>query len=169
VQAWADSNGVPANPLLLGNHKASVLLFVMTDCPIANGYAPELNRIMAEYTPKGIAFYLVYVDPGIRPEAVRQHVRDYGYRCTALLDPQHSLARWAGATVTPEAAVVGAHQAILYRGRIDDRVIDFGKVRHRPNRQDLRVTLDAILRGEPIPVARTAGIGCFIASGGRRP
>ncbi len=166
---WEDANGVKVNPLLHGDHKATVLLFIMTDCPIANGYAPEVNRIMAEYEAKGIAFYIVYVDSHVNAASVRRHVHDYGYRCTALLDPRHTLARWADATVTPEAVVVGAERSIVYRGRIDDRVVDFGKMRHRPNRQDLRLTLDAILRGDPVPVARTPCVGCFISPDGERP
>jgi len=58
--------------------------------------------------------------------------------------------------------------AVVYRGRIDDRVVDFGKVLHRPNRQDLRLTLDAILRGDAIPNARTRCIGCLISSEGEK-
>lgn len=169
AEKWMDANGGKVNPLLPGDHKAVVLLFIMTDCPIANSYAPEINRITAEYGPRGVAFYIVYVDTRVDAAAVRRHVHDYGYRCTALLDPRRTLARWAGASVTPEAAVVGANRSILYLGRIDDRVLDFGKIRHRPNRRDLRLTLDAVLRGDAVPSARTPCIGCFIsAAGGRR-
>jgi hypothetical protein len=164
MEQWTDSNGRKLRPLLQGDHKTTVFLFIMTDCPIANSYAPEVNRIMADYDPKGVAFYIVYVDPHPDTAAVRKHARDYGYRCTALLDPRHTLAQSVGATVTPEAVVVGADQAIVYRGRIDDRVIDFGKIRHRPNRQDLRLALDAVLEGRAVSVARTQCIGCFISS-----
>lgn len=169
VEKWADSNGRKLNPLQQGKHKATVLLFIMTDCPIANSYAPEINRITAKYGPKDVAFYLVYVDPGADAAAVRKHMHDYGYHCKALLDPHHSLARLAGADVTPEAVVLGANREIVYRGRIDDRVIDFGQIRHRPNRQDLRLTLDALLRGDAVPVARTPCIGCFISPESKEP
>jgi hypothetical protein len=52
---------------------------------------------------------------------------------------------------------------MLYRGRIDDRYVAFGKARPAPTRRDLEETLDALLEGKlPEPVTTTA-IGCFIA------
>src|SRR4051812_13136377 len=39
---------------------ANVLFFVSTDCPVANGYAPEIQRICGAYAGKGIACSLVY-------------------------------------------------------------------------------------------------------------
>jgi hypothetical protein len=164
VEQWADVNGARVNPLRPDERKAVILLFIMTDCPIANSYAPEINRIVAEYGSKGIAFYVVYVDPHVNASTARQHARDYGYRCPALLDPRHTLARRAGATISPETVVFGQERKIVYRGRIDDRVIDFGQIRHSPTRSDLRLTLDALLRGTPVPVAHTPSIGCFIAT-----
>jgi hypothetical protein len=51
---------------------------------------------------------------------------------------------------------------VLYRGRIDDRVADFGKRRVEPTRRDLRLALDAILAGKPVPARRTKAVGCYI-------
>ena len=73
--------------------KGTVLLFVTPDCPISNAYAPEVERIVRQYAPKGFAFYLVYADPDMTPQAVRKHVRDYGYTCPALLDSKHLLVK----------------------------------------------------------------------------
>ena len=42
-----------------------MLVFIAHDCPIANGYAPEIQRIAAHYGPQKIAFYLVYVEPDL--------------------------------------------------------------------------------------------------------
>ena len=55
-----DTKGEKREPLADHGQKATVLFFVMHDCPIANGYAPELARIAAEYTPRGIEFFAVY-------------------------------------------------------------------------------------------------------------
>jgi hypothetical protein len=164
---WKDLSGGKVDPFIKSSNKATVLLFIMTDCPIANSYAPEINRIAAEYSPQGVAFYLVYVDQQVSTQVIQKHFRDYKYKCSALVDPEHSLAKRAGATVSPEAVIIGPQGAILYRGRIDDRVVDFGKVRQQPNRQDLRKTLSALLRGEAIPSARTPCIGCYISIEGK--
>src|SRR5437879_13737162 len=42
--------------------KPTVLLFVRTDCPISNRYAPELIRLNKEFSSSAV-FYLVYADP----------------------------------------------------------------------------------------------------------
>ena len=142
--------------------KAVVLLFVARDCPISNSYAPEIKRIIARYTPRGVAFALVYPDPDTSLAAARQHAKDYGYTCPLLLDPAHKLVHRAGVTVTPEAAVFGPHGRLLYRGRIDDLYLGFGKRRDHATRHDLRDALDAVLAGHPIPTSLTQAIGCFL-------
>jgi hypothetical protein len=50
----------------------------------------------------------------------------------------------------------------LYRGRIDDRYIEFGKDRPQPTVRDLERALAAIVAGKPIPVVKTKAIGCYI-------
>jgi hypothetical protein len=80
-----------------------------------------------------------------------------------LRDPDHDLVRLAGATITPEAAVFVQGREMVYRGRIDDRYVDFGMTRTKATTHDLRNTLDAVLAGKPVPAARTRAIGCYIA------
>ena len=142
--------------------KAVVLLFIARDCPVSNAYAPEIERIIARYTPLKITFTLVYPDPDTSLAAARQHAKDYGYTCPLLLDPAHKLVRRAGATVTPEAAVFAPGGRLLYRGRIDDLYLGFGKRRDAATRHDLRDALDAVLVGRPVASPKTQAIGCFI-------
>ena len=52
---------------------------------------------------------------------------------------------------------------LVYRGRIDDRYVDFGNTRARATQHDLRQALDAVLSGEPVANPRTKAVGCFIA------
>lgn len=157
-----DANGQKVTLLQDKTSKATVLLFVTNDCPITNAYAPEIKRLCAVYTPKHIAFYLVYADPSLKAEAVRQHIKDFGYTCPGLLDPAHRLVNWAQATTTPEAVLVTADGKRRYRGRIDDRYIDFGKSRFAATTHDLRDALDAVLKGRPVPHSTTKAVGCAI-------
>lgn len=159
---WDTADGVMINPLKPSKGTISVAFFVLSDCPIANGYAPEVGRIMTKYQSKGIQFSVVYVDSKLSAPAVKAHAKAYGYSCPLVLDPTHSLAKQAGATVSPEVVVVGGKGLIEYRGRIDDRAVEIGKLRPRPTRQDLRLTLDALLAGKPVPVAKTKAVGCLI-------
>jgi hypothetical protein len=66
-------------------------------------------------------------------------------------------------TVTPEVAVIDKTGMVLYRGRIDDRYIDFGRDRPQPTVRDLERSLDAILAGKPAPVRETRAVGCILA------
>lgn len=155
-------SGEHVDPLALGD-PVSVFLFLRSDCPIANRYAPELRRLHEAFSPRGVRFWLVYVDPQEEAESIQQHAEEYQVPGEILRDSHHDLVRLTGARVTPEAAVFDAEGRLAYRGRIDDRFPDFGKARAKPNRRDLKLALEAVLNGEPVAEAETRAVGCFIA------
>ncbi len=155
-------DGARVAPLETPGALAACLFFVAPDCPIANAYAPEIERIARAYGPRRVACYLVYADAWFTPEDARRHGREFHLSLPALLDPEGRLSAFVGATVTPEAAVWSPREGLVYRGRIDDLYVDFGKKRAEPHERDLRAALDAVLAGERPPVARTRAIGCFL-------
>jgi thiol-disulfide isomerase/thioredoxin len=159
--ALRDTEGVEHTP----HEWAQARAVVTTDCPLSNGYAPEMIRIAQAYAPRGVLTYAVQGDTTIPVEEVRRHAREYGYSFPALLDPRQVLARHTGATVTPEAVVLSGDGAVLYLGRIDNRVEDFGKTRIEATEFDLREALDAVLAGRAIPHPRTRALGCAITNG----
>jgi thiol-disulfide isomerase/thioredoxin len=160
--SFPDSDGKVHTRAEWSGKRAVVLLFLATDCPLSNAYVPELNRINSTYAPRGVAFYAVQGDATVMVDEVHKHVKEFAYAFPYLLDAKESLAAFTGATTTPEAAVLSATGGLLYLGRIDNRVEDFGKQRVRITEFDLRDTLDAILDGRPIPHARTKAFGCAI-------
>jgi thiol-disulfide isomerase/thioredoxin len=146
----------------LRQYKATVFIFVAIDCPNSNTYAPVLARLYREYFQRGVAFYNVYSDPSENADAVRKHDADYLVPFPALLDVHQTLARQTGARSTPEAVILGPDGQELYRGRVDDRFVDFGKTRFHPTQDDLGEALDAILQGKPVPHPVTKVLGCAI-------
>lgn len=142
--------------------QAVVLVFWMQDCPIANAYAPEINRLAKEYTGRGVRWFVVQVDRQLTAEAARRHAHEYELTCPVILDHEQRLVREAGATRTPEVAVYSSDRALLYRGRIDDRYVDFGQRRAEPTTHDLREALEDILAGRAVAKPRTEPIGCDI-------
>jgi hypothetical protein len=140
----------------------TVLVFTTTDCPISNRYAPEVQRIADRFAGK-VRFKLVYAVPADTDALIFEHVKKFGFRIPWERDPVGLLVKRTGVTVTPEVAVLGASGEILYRGRIDDRYIDFGRDRPQPTVRDLERSLDAILAGKPVPVKETRAVGCIIA------
>lgn len=159
--ALQDLEGRPVDPFA-DEATATVFLFLRTDCPISNRYAPELRRLRDEYTPRGVVFHLVYPDPEEPVASIRAHLREYGLAAAALRDPRHVLVRRAGVTVTPEAVVYLPDGRRVYRGRVDDRWVAFGEARAVPTRQDLREVLEAVVAGREITPSTTEAIGCFI-------
>lgn len=155
---WRAIDGTSVNPFAAKNRPV-VLLFLLTDCPIANSYAPEIHQIALDYKDK-ISFLVVYVDEGIALDVARQHAMEFDLQTTALLDPTRSLANRVGATASPEAVVLDAKGRVVYRGRIDDRHVAYGKSRPEPKRRDLRLTLDTLLHGKRVEVKRTTVVGC---------
>jgi hypothetical protein len=143
---------------------AIVFLFTSTDCPISNRYAPEVRRIAEEFGSKGVVFRLVYPNPSEDANAIREHMAAYAYAgvVEGVRDPKLALVKFVGATITPEAAVVVGGR-VVYRGRIDDRVVDLGRERPAPTRRDLFDALTAIVAGRPAPHATTQAVGCFIS------
>ncbi|MEP7015178.1 MAG: redoxin family protein [Verrucomicrobiota bacterium] len=142
------------------NAKALVFIFVLADCPICNFYASELRRLRQAFPQ--IDFYLVYADPDIAVNEARQHSKDYNFGFPGLLDPAQQLVRKSGATRTPEAAVFSPEGKLLYRGRIDDRYVDYGKRLDHPRQRDLQNALESIVQNKPAIWPKMAPIGCFI-------
>ncbi len=143
--------------------RARVFLFVRTDCPITNRYAPELRHLGQEFKSAGIDFWLVYPDPAETPASIKDHVSQYGFPGTPLRDPGHELVRRAHAIVAPEAAVFDASGALRYHGRIDDRYVDIGKARAAAQTHDLEDAIKAVLAGRMPPEEQTQAIGCALA------
>jgi hypothetical protein len=140
-----------------------VFVFVRTDCPITNRYAPELQRLAREFKTRSVDFWLVYPDADEAPQHILEHIRDYGFPGHPLRDPHHVLAKEAHATVAPEAAVFNTSGKLMYHGRIDDRYVDIGKTRPAAQVHDLEDAVDAVLAGKPVAHAETRAIGCSLA------
>jgi peroxiredoxin len=157
-----DTAGVKHSAREWQGKKAVAFFFMMTDCPLANGYVPEMNRIAAEYAKQGVAVYAVHSDPLVGDAAVKQHAEEFGITFPVLLDPKLVLARAAGATTVPEVAVYSPTGELRYLGRIDNRAEDITRRRTVPTEFEFRAALDAVIAGGVPKVTRTRAIGCAI-------
>jgi|ERR1051326_858186 hypothetical protein len=170
--ALAAAGNTPADVMDLAGHAFDpfqaaagtpvVLIFVRTDCPIANRYAPEIQRLSLEHQGKA-KFFLVYVDKKESSEAIRKHDQDYKYRLTAVRDLQHSLVRQSLAQITPEAAVFDAKHRLIYHGRIDNLYEDFGHTRKSATTHELDAAIRAAITGKPLPLTSVPAVGCYIS------
>lgn len=158
----AGIDGRNYEPLSLSGHRAAVLVFVLQDCPICNGYAPQIERLAAQFTPQGAAFYLIHVDPTLTVEAARKHATAYGYSIPVMIDSRHELVGRLGVVAVPTAVVLGSDGQVKYQGRIDDQYVSIGKARNVVTSHDLRDAIGATLAGRPVRQSRTKAIGCAV-------
>jgi thiol-disulfide isomerase/thioredoxin len=140
--------------------KAVVLIFLGTECPVSNGYAPTMARLAKTYGAKGVAFYGVHPDSDVTAEVAAKHGTDYKLPFVLLLDPKQTLPPQAGVTVVPEAVVLTPGGQVLYCGRIDDRYSLDGRRRDEPRTRDLENAIESVLAGRRPNPARTAAFGC---------
>lgn len=160
AQAQLAADGI--NPLQSGTDRPVVLLFVTTECPVSNRYAPEIQRLATKYS-KRADFWLVYADPQDTPEQIATHLKEYSLRIAAVRDPGFALAHRSHARVTPEAALFDRNRNLVYHGRIDNRFIRFGTERPSATQHDLDDAVQEVLDGKPVKTAETPAVGCYIA------
>jgi thiol-disulfide isomerase/thioredoxin len=157
-----DLAGSPVDPLKLGGGKVVVLVFVRTDCPVSNRYAPTIQKLSAEHASK-VAFWLVYPSKSESAEAIRKHGQEYSYKIPALRDPQHVLVKESHAQITPEVAVFGANRKLIYHGRIDNLYEDIGRARNAATTHELEDAISAALGGKSLAANATHAVGCYIS------
>ena len=142
--------------------KAVVVFFTMTDCPLSNGYVPEMNRIAEAYRNQGVAVFAAHSDSTVSDAAVKAHAAEFGFAFPVLLDRKLALAKAAGAETVPEVAVFSSDGSLQYLGRIDNRMEDITRRRNQATSFELRDALDAVVLGKTPKVQRTKAVGCSI-------
>ena len=142
--------------------KPVVLVFVRTDCPISNRYAPTLHALSQKYATTAVMM-LVYPDKSETSQNIEKHLREYSYKITALRDPQHALVKLGKVEVTPEVAVFNSKRDLIYHGRIDNWYKEFGRARSAPTTHELDDAIQAALNSShPVPPS-VSGVGCYIS------
>jgi hypothetical protein len=139
-----------------------VLIFVRTDCPIANRYAPEIQRLSIAYAGDA-AFWMVYPDKRESSEEVRKHQTEFHLTLPILRDPDHQLIKRAQVSVTPEAAVFDAQGGLVYHGRIDNWFEDFGRARPAATTHELSDAIAAARSGHPETLPSMPAVGCYLS------
>ena len=159
-----DIEGKLHEPFTDAEVQGIVLVFISTDCPIANSYQPLLSRLEAEHVKHGIQFFMVHPNRQVGIEKARQHADEYDIQCPVLIDGEQHLARKVGAKVTPEVFVYlrGESQPV-YHGRIDNRYATYGKKRRTATTHELSDALDAIASDQRPAIRHAEPVGCIIS------
>ncbi|MGI4788826.1 MAG: redoxin domain-containing protein [Janthinobacterium lividum] len=141
-------------------HKATVYVFLSTQCMVSKVYAPRLNALARSYSSRGVAMIGVFSNVQEGPAEVAAFAKSRQLTFPVVRDADAALAEKYGATMTPQAFVIDPAGAVVYTGRIDDNTDSTLVHRH-----DLAAALDSVLAGTPVLHPHLAAFGCII----RRP
>ncbi len=151
----SDLNGRPADPFKGARGKVVVLVFVRTDCPISNRYAPTIQDLSSRYKSQAV-FFLVYPIRVRNSGTDSKSSQEFGYRLRAIRDSESVLAQESQVKVTPESAVfsVGSTPAL---SRSNRRLVPG----FRPCRDKHRRPTNCPMRSPPrLPVSRLPRLTC---------
>ena len=153
---------LPLKCSVADKEKATVVIFITTDCPIANSFAPEINRLHLAYASRNVRLTLIHVDPELSDENAAKHAADYELKPPVAIDREHALVKAVDAKVTPEAFVYDAEGKLRYRGRINNLYAALGKRRATVTIHDLRDAIEAVINDRDVATPATEALGCFI-------
>ena len=146
--------------------KAVAVVFLGTECPVANKSIVKLNYLSRSFK-KGnwnAAVVGVLSDPRVGRAEAQAWAKERGVAFPIIFDATGDLAMALQPIKTPDAFVFDASGTVVYRGRIDNAVIELGKEKHDASSYDLAAAVTDVLRDRPVAVPRTDSIGCIFES-----
>lgn len=142
--------------------KAVVVTFMSTQCPISNGYLPQLNDLSSKYRRQGVEFYGVISDPSVSRSDALNHSQTYSVRFPVLFDGSGELRLGLSPTHTPHTFVLKESGAVVYSGAIDDRYVKVGRKKDLARTAYLEDAIKSMVDGTAIAVPQTKPIGCLM-------
>jgi hypothetical protein len=90
-----DLDGRSWTPLSPGRGETNLVFFVGADCPVTRRYAPEMDRIAADYATRGVRTWFVFAEPSLPPAKARRHLKDFhsGSTVPAVIDVNLTVPR----------------------------------------------------------------------------
>lgn len=142
--------------------RVRTIVFLSTECPIANGALPALARLHRRFAAAGADLFGVVSDPTVSRAAAMRHFAGFGVPFPVLFDASGHLRGALGPTHVPEAFVIDSAGGLVYRGGIDNAWEAVGRRRPQAEKHFLADALEAALAGRAPPVPRTPPVGCPI-------
>lgn len=142
--------------------RVRVFVFLSTECPIANSYAPTLNALAERLGAESrCELFGVLADATVtRTEARRHFVDEFKLKFPVLFDASGQLAALLKPTHVPEAFVVNADGHVAYRGAIDNAWVALGRRRPQAERTFLADAITAALQNKQPEARHVPPVGC---------
>jgi hypothetical protein len=149
--------------------KYVVLEWLNFECPFVGKHygSGHMQELQEKYTEKGVVWLSIVSSAKGKqgyypPEEMLERKDAHDGRMTAILmDPDGTVGKTYGATVTPHMYVISPGGELLYRGGIDDRpTTDEADINGATNY--VEKALNATLNGEEVSPKQAKPYGCTI-------
>ena len=149
--------------------KYVVLEWLNFECPFVGKHygSGNMQALQEKYTDEGVVWLsIVSSAPGKQgyyppDEMVKQKKRHNGNMTAILMDPDGTVSKTYGATVTPHMYVINPDGELVYRGGIDDKpTTDEADIEGATNYVDRALT--AVMNGEEVSPKQAKPYGCTI-------
>lgn len=141
----------------------SVNFFLLEECRISQNISGEIKYNIENFDQTRFDYRAYFSGESSKEEKINEFMADYKLDMPYFLDADKEKQVYYGAELAPEVIVFDEkNKEVLYKGRIDNSYADVGVRRRVVTSRDLRVVLQAILDGAPIPVSQTKAIGCYL-------
>jgi peroxiredoxin len=152
--------------------KVLMIFFTSNHCPTSHGVEARLKKFLADMKGKGLTFVAInpnhpdglsidelgYSKYNDGFEDMKKYARERGFDFPYLYDGEtQATAKAYGCLATPHVFVFDADLKLRYKGRFDDSQYEDPKT---VKSSDARNAVEALLAGQPVPVAVTKPHGC---------
>lgn len=152
------------NNLSIENFSKEVLVVIFTcnHCPYAKAVEDRLIKLANKYNSK-VDFVLISSNdtenyPEDSPEKMAELAESKSYPFPYLFDETQEIAKAYSAVCTPDIFLYNNDRELEYRGRLDDNWKEPEKV----SREELKMAIEIVLKGEEIDFTQIPSMGCNI-------
>jgi len=150
----------------ISNAKGFIVVFMCNTCPVVKAYESRINDLNKKFSSKGYPVIAINandrnVSPGDSFEEMKRVAKEKEFSFQYLYDESQEVTRKYGATNTPHVYVLSKKDGkleVMYVGAIDNNSDDASKA----DKKYVEDAVNALLKGDSVPVAQTKAIGCGI-------
>ena len=135
--------------------KATVVMFISTECPVSNDYNERLIALYNDYKDQSVQFIGINSNRNESVEEIAEHNKTNKFSFLVLKDLGNEIADKFGARRTPEVYLLDEKRILRYRGAIDNS-------HKNPETHYLRETLDLVVAGKEIPEDQQENKGVWL-------
>lgn len=141
--------------------KLNLFIFLSPECPLCRRYSSFLKNLYRQFNGD-VEFYGIIPGKAYSVDEVKKYKEEYTIPFSLFIDENKELSNYLQASVTPQVILLNRNYEMVYKGAIDDLLMQLGKQRIKATEDFLVNAISQSLHNEKIFVKRTKAVGCRI-------